>query len=155
MKRFRLDLQAAEVEAVNAAGARVDFYALRRSFNMTMALNGVSPRVAMELMRHSDLKLTMQTYTDAGMLPTAEAIRSLPSLIHGSGANTPQNTPVSDAKGHSVSPSVARGENGDGPETLINTASGRDLTPVVAVCHEPLANRGDRIRTCDLLVPTF
>ena len=149
MKRFRLDLKAAGIEPVNAAGARVDFHALRMTFQMFLTLNGVSPRVAMELMRHSEMKLTMKTYTDSGMLPTAATIRALPSLVTGAGMNTPQNTPVSDAKGHSVSSSVTHGENGDGPGTLINTGTGRDLTPAVAVCHEPLANRGDRIRTCD------
>jgi len=31
-------------------------------------------------MRHADMKLTTKTYTDAGMLPTGEAVRKLPSL---------------------------------------------------------------------------
>jgi integrase len=153
MKRFRLDLKAAGIEPVNAAGGRVDFHALRMTFQMFLTLNGASPRVAMELMRHGQMSLTMKTYTDAGLLPTAATIRALPSLVNGAATNTPENTPVSDTKGHSVSSPVARGEIGDGPETLINTGPGRDLTPAVAVCREPLANRGDRIRTCDLLVP--
>jgi hypothetical protein len=38
------------------------------------------PRVAMELMRHSDLRLTMKVYTDATCLPTTAAIDSLPGL---------------------------------------------------------------------------
>lgn len=116
MKRFRLDLKAAGIEPVNAAGGRVDFHALRMTFQMSLTLSGASPRVAMELLRHSEMKLTMKTYTDSGMLPTAAAIRALPSLVNGAGSNTPQNTPVSDAEGHSLSPSVARGENGDEPE---------------------------------------
>ena len=33
-----------------------------------MALAGISPRIAMEIMRHSDIKLTTKTYTDAGGL---------------------------------------------------------------------------------------
>ena len=32
----------------------------------------------MEVMRHSDIKLTTKTYTDAGQLPTADALESLP-----------------------------------------------------------------------------
>jgi hypothetical protein len=32
---------------------------------------GVSPREAMELARHSDIRLTMKTYTDVGQLPLA------------------------------------------------------------------------------------
>ena len=38
----------------------------------------VHPRVAMELARHSDLKLTMKNYTDAGQLPLQEVMDSLP-----------------------------------------------------------------------------
>src|SRR5208283_4541872 len=37
-------------------------------------------RVVMELMRHSDPKLTTKTYTDAGQLPVGAAIGSLPLL---------------------------------------------------------------------------
>jgi hypothetical protein len=32
----------------------------------------------MELMRHSDMKLTAKTYTDAGLLPTGDAISQSP-----------------------------------------------------------------------------
>ena len=35
----------------------------------------------MELLRHSDMRLTMKTYTDAGMLLTGEAVAKLPSYI--------------------------------------------------------------------------
>jgi type I restriction enzyme R subunit len=36
--------------------------------------------IAMEIMRHSDIKLTTKTYTDAGLLPLAETVIKLPSL---------------------------------------------------------------------------
>jgi hypothetical protein len=41
---------------------------------------GVAPRVAQEAMRHSDIKLTMQTNTDANQLDVASAIEKLPSF---------------------------------------------------------------------------
>lgn len=41
---------------------------------------GVAPRVAQAAMRHSDLKLTMNTYTDARLVDTASAVESLPNL---------------------------------------------------------------------------
>ena len=41
-------------------------------------LNGEQPRVVMEAMRHSDLKLTMKLYTDAGQLPVGVALARLP-----------------------------------------------------------------------------
>jgi hypothetical protein len=34
----------------------------------------------MEAMRHSDMRLTMKVYTDAVLLPTADAIETLPGL---------------------------------------------------------------------------
>ena len=40
--------------------------------------NGVNSRTAMELMRHSDRKLTDKIYTDSNLLPTGEVIRNLP-----------------------------------------------------------------------------
>ena len=36
----------------------------------------------MEIMRHSDMRLTSKTYTDAGLLPVADAVLELPSLTH-------------------------------------------------------------------------
>lgn len=52
--------------------------ALRKTFGTALVLNGEHPRVVMEAMRHSDLKLTMKLYTDAGQLPVATALARLP-----------------------------------------------------------------------------
>ncbi len=41
---------------------------------------GVAPRVAQAAMRHSNIALTMETYTDARLLDTAEAIEALPMI---------------------------------------------------------------------------
>lgn len=43
-----------------------------------MQRNGVNSRVAIELMRHSDRKLTDKIYTDSNLLPLGESVRSLP-----------------------------------------------------------------------------
>ncbi len=80
MSTFRKDLEAAGILYVNTDGERGDFHSLRKTFQMLLTLNGALPRVAMELMRHSDMKLTTKTYTDAGMLPTGETVRNLPCL---------------------------------------------------------------------------
>ena len=40
----------------------------------------VHPRLAMELARHSDMRLTMKTYTDAGQLPLREVMDGLPGF---------------------------------------------------------------------------
>lgn len=52
-------------------------------FGTWLAVSGAHPRVAMELMRHSDLKLTMKIYTDASQLPLVASVAALPSFRAG------------------------------------------------------------------------
>jgi hypothetical protein len=46
-----------------------------------LARAGVSPRVAMELMRHSDMRLTAKTYTDAMSLPLFGELEKISPLL--------------------------------------------------------------------------
>jgi len=59
-------LKAAGIDFVNATGHRADFHSLRHTLATNLARAGTAPRVAMEIMRHSDMRLTAKTYTDAG-----------------------------------------------------------------------------------------
>ena len=61
--------------------ARTDFHSLRHTLATNLALAGTAPRVAMEAMRHSDMRLTTKTYTDAGLLPLFDAVTKLPSFV--------------------------------------------------------------------------
>lgn len=45
-----------------------------------LSVYGAQPRVAQKLARHTDLKLTMGVYTDAGLLAGWEAVEALPDL---------------------------------------------------------------------------
>jgi integrase len=81
MSVFKSDLKAAGIEFLNADGKRADFHSLRHTLATNLARAGTSPRIAMEVMRHSDIKLTTKTYTDAGLLPVADAVIKLPSLM--------------------------------------------------------------------------
>jgi integrase len=63
---------------VDDLGRRADLHALRKTFGTALVLNGDQPRVVMEVMRHSDLKLTMKFYTDAAQLPVGAALSRLP-----------------------------------------------------------------------------
>ena len=78
--KLRRDLAAAGIPVVDERGRRVDVHALRTTFGTMLSVSGVAPRVAMELMRHSDLKLTMRIYTDAAQLPLAADVQRLPSF---------------------------------------------------------------------------
>jgi integrase len=76
------DLAACGIKGVDEHGRHLDFHALRYTFATMLARAGVSPRVAMELMRHSDMRLTAKTYTDAMNLPLFdELVKVTPSLL--------------------------------------------------------------------------
>ncbi len=98
IKEYRADLKRAEIAYEDARRARADFHALRVTFGTLMMLSGVNPRTAQELMRHSDIKLTTQIYTDANLLPTSAAIHSLPSVNF-----APHTAPQNTAKGGQTS----------------------------------------------------
>lgn len=72
--RYKRDLKLAGIPYTDERGHVFDFHALRKTFGTLLAANGVHPREAMELMRHSDLKLTTKIYTDAGHLPLRESV---------------------------------------------------------------------------------
>lgn len=78
METVKRDLLKAGIPFVNQHG-RVDLHALRVTFCTTLLVGGASPRVVQELMRHSDIKLTMKVYTDPSQLPLAAALDLLPS----------------------------------------------------------------------------
>jgi hypothetical protein len=146
---FRADLAKAEIQPVSPSGERIDFHALRMTFQMRLTLNGVSPRVTMEAMRHSDMKLTAKTYTDAGMLPTREAVCSLPPLLD----CTPQRTPDLGANGHSVSPADTSPETVDDAGTRMDTRFRHDSAQLGTISHEIENGARCRVRTGLRLIP--
>jgi integrase len=58
-------------------------------FGTCLAISGVAPRVAMELMRHSEIGLTMKVYTDPRLLPLAAAIEATSSVVTASDSQRP------------------------------------------------------------------
>lgn len=79
-RTFRRDLMRAGVAFKDGQERHVDFHALRVTFCTNLSLAKVDPRTVMALMRHSDLRLTMKTYTDASQLPLADAVAKLPEI---------------------------------------------------------------------------
>jgi integrase len=77
---FRSDLERAEVKHKDASGRKLDLHALRYTYGTWLAKSGVAPRVAMELMRHTDIRLTTNLYTDPTLLNVAGAIEGMPTL---------------------------------------------------------------------------
>jgi integrase len=76
-------LGAAGIEWEDSEGRRADLHALRHTYGTLLSNAGMSPREAMELMRHTDLRLTMKVYTDPRIFNLAGAVERLPMPADG------------------------------------------------------------------------
>ncbi len=74
------DLRMAGIDKRDDRGRVLDVHALRHTFGTLLSKGGVAPRTAQAAMRHSDIKLTMNVYTDPRLLDVAGALDALPSL---------------------------------------------------------------------------
>ncbi len=90
------DLAAAGIPKKDAEGYVVHVHALRHSFGTHLSLAGVAPRVAQAAMRHSNISLTMNTYTDPRLLDTAAAVEALPDLPLNQPTVAPTVAPTAD-----------------------------------------------------------
>ena len=151
MDRYRKDLAAAGIPYNDAQGGRADFHALRMTFQMNLTLNGALPRVTQELLRHSDMKLTTKTYTDAGKLPTAKAVRDLPSLDQSKEEYTQIDTQELVRSGLEMSANVPTPTLANMPGSPVNTGFGSHLTADVLTSPQVENNARCRVRTCDFL----
>ncbi len=88
-ERFNRDCKEAGIVR-ERNGRLIGFHALRYTFCTRLARDGVTLQEAKELMRHSDIRMTTEIYTDAGLLGTDSAI-SLPSFS--SFGASPQKSP--------------------------------------------------------------
>ena len=78
---LRQDLDAAGIDwREDASGAILDFHALRHTFGTMLAASGVHPKTAMDLMRHSDVNLTLGLYSHTLIEDRAKAVANLPDF---------------------------------------------------------------------------
>jgi len=77
---LRKDLGAAEIDPEDEGKGRVDFHGLRHCFGSLLAASGVHPKIAQDLMRHSDINLTMSRYTHTLLGQSAKAVEALPDF---------------------------------------------------------------------------
>ena len=80
LRTYNLDLAAAGIVKKDDQGRTVDVHGLRHTFATLLARKGVLPATAQKLMRHSDIRLTMNVYTHLELADTASAVASLPTL---------------------------------------------------------------------------
>lgn len=90
VKILKRDLRIARIAYRDERGRTVDVHALRHTTGTFLSRAKVAPRIAQGFMRHSDIKLTMQTYTDPRLLDEAEALAALPMLSHPGTAEAPE-----------------------------------------------------------------
>ena len=140
-KTLRSDLAAVGIQAEDELGRRVDFHALRHTFGTALSRAGVTPRTAMELMRHSDIPLTRKTYTDVNSLPLFAEMDKLkptaPSALPSSIAS-----PKSARKGQNVGEAVQNPKPKNGAQSPVVAVVVQDCpTEKLAemVGFEPLA----------------
>ncbi len=79
-RTLRKDLTSAGIAHVDGKGRVIDVHALRKTLGTMLAILGVPPRVHMALMRHSDMRLTMDDYVTEDMLPMRAAMLRLPLI---------------------------------------------------------------------------
>jgi len=78
---------------------KVDFHSLRHTFGTLLASAGIHPKIAQELMRHSDVNLTLNRYSHAQEGQFTTAINSLPEFQVQEAAKTGTDNREADAIG--------------------------------------------------------
>ena len=150
MEQFRKDLKAAGIEYIDCRGERADFHALRKTFGTMLTLSGVGQRTVMELMRHSDMRLTAKTYTDAHMLPISDAMVSLMKF-----AAKKADAQIDSQKLVLGSPGVSANVPLEAGKPNLLTTGEQTRSPSesasVRISPEVGENARCRVRTCDFL----
>lgn len=132
-------LKRAGIPYTDESGKTADFHALRHTLATNLAKQNIPPRLAMEMMRHSDIRLTMKTYTDADCLPLQQVLSALPKFLPASenavAMNTQIDTQTPDASGQTLSSPVADGGGEFLSEVPQNQGLLHNLTPADTLRH--------------------
>ena len=77
---IRAGLADASIDYTDEAGRYWDFHSLKHTTGSWLAANGVHPKVAQAILRHSDINLTVSRYTHIFREQEAAAVAKLPDL---------------------------------------------------------------------------
>jgi integrase len=87
VKILKRDLILAGIPYRDERGRTLDVHSFRYTTATFLSRAKVPPKIAQRMMRHSDIKLTMQVYTDVSQLDETEALAAFPILpLHVGGA---------------------------------------------------------------------
>ncbi len=150
MNQFRADLEAAGILYIDANGEYADFHSFRKTFGTMLTLAEVGQRTVMELMRHSDMRLTAKTYTDANMLPISGAIALLSAF-----AAKARDSQIDSQKIVSEGPTVSATVPLKAADPILLTAGDEAVSPSESASVPQSPEMADgarcRVRTCDFL----
>jgi integrase len=164
------DLRLAGIPKRDDRGRTLDVHALRHTFGTLLSKGGVAPRTAQAAMRHSDIKLTMNVYTDPALLDVRGALDALPALplqgdcpereaIRATGAEgpaartlAPTLAPTTDKSGQ-VPSSAGNPAGSADPYTVAASGVADKKKGRLSSADNRPSCRGDWIRTSDLLNP--
>jgi integrase len=149
MDQMREHLKAAAIPFVDDQGRRLDFHALRMTFDTNLAIAGVPDAMRMKLMRHKSPRLTMETYTDSEKVPVVGALAKLPEFgcLQNEKNDTEKDTQILVQGGQSVSKPVTSKTDLKCDKTIENIDGSHSLSPLGIPCLER-SNGGERgIRT--------
>lgn len=132
IEELKADLTAARIPYTDGEGRVADFHALRHTLGTNLANAGVPRRVAMDIMRHSDSRMTDGRYAHVNQLYTAAAVEALPSFF----THTVKHTQKFVANGPALSVVVAESIGAKVHEPSVNTGQSHALSMAVTGCPE-------------------
>ena len=80
LRNFKKDLLFAGIPFLDSQGRKFDFHALRKTCNVLMGKAKISPALRQKHMRHSDIRLTLETYDDADAYDQTIIVSGLPEF---------------------------------------------------------------------------
>ena len=147
---LRKDLAKAGIPFLDDLGRRVDFHALRLTFNTHLAISGVPLRERMAMMRHSDSKLTEIDYMDVQKLGLRKALAKLPAVSPACVASQTDAQIDSHTTGFSMQVTASTGTEDNDADTAQHVETEEDGHALV-LCgtsgHEEEIGGGCRNRT--------
>lgn len=80
LRNFKKDLLFAGIPFLDTQGRKFDFHALRKTCNVLMGKAKINPALRQKHMRHSDIRLTLETYDDADAYDQNIIVSGLPEF---------------------------------------------------------------------------
>lgn len=80
LRNFKKDLLFAGIPFLDSQGRKFDFHAFRKTCNVFLGKAKISPALRQKHMRHSDIRLTLETYDDADAYDQSMIVSGLPEF---------------------------------------------------------------------------